>query len=83
MVPQGGNTGLVGGSVPVFDELVLHLGRMNKVISFDPVGVTGTHAHTCTHATYRRTHEHDGADLSYLTHTHTHTDMRGRMCSRK
>jgi FAD/FMN-containing dehydrogenase len=23
VVPQGGNTGLVGGSVPVFDEIVL------------------------------------------------------------
>jgi hypothetical protein len=25
IVPQGGNTGLVGGSVPVYDELVLSL----------------------------------------------------------
>lgn len=33
--PQGGNTGLVGGSVPVFDEIVLTLGLMNKVISVD------------------------------------------------
>lgn len=24
VVPQGGNTGLVGGSVPVFDEVLLH-----------------------------------------------------------
>lgn len=23
VVPQGGNTGLVGGSVPVFDEVIL------------------------------------------------------------
>lgn len=35
--PQGGNTGLVGGSVPVFDEIVLNLSRMNKVRSFDDV----------------------------------------------
>lgn len=35
VVPQGGNTGLVGGSVPVFDEVVLSLGRMNKVLAFD------------------------------------------------
>ena len=35
VVPQGGNTGLVGGSVPVFDEIVLSLGRMNKIRSFD------------------------------------------------
>lgn len=35
--PQGGNTGLVGGSVPVFDEIVVNLGRMNKIHSFDDV----------------------------------------------
>ena len=32
IVPQGGNTGLVGGSVPVFDEIVLSLSLMNKII---------------------------------------------------
>lgn len=37
IVPQGGNTGLVGGSVPVNDEVVLSLSNMNKVRSFDPV----------------------------------------------
>jgi FAD/FMN-containing dehydrogenase len=31
IVPQGGNTGLVGGSVPVSDELVLSLSLMNKI----------------------------------------------------
>ena len=56
MVPQGGNTGLVGmlcyniaiplilslslfirtgGSVPVFDEIVLSTSLMNEVISLD------------------------------------------------
>ena len=35
VVPQGGNTGLVGGSVPVDDEIVLSLGRMNRVLSLD------------------------------------------------
>ncbi|XP_044268012.1 D-2-hydroxyglutarate dehydrogenase, mitochondrial [Tribolium madens] len=33
--PQGGNTGLVGGSVPVFDEIVLSLSLMNNIISID------------------------------------------------
>lgn len=33
--PQGGNTGLVGGSVPVFDEIILSMGLMNKVIDLD------------------------------------------------
>ncbi|GJP84189.1 hypothetical protein CLOP_g14277 [Closterium sp. NIES-67] len=37
VVPQGGNTGLVGGSVPVFDEIILSLAGMNKIISFDEV----------------------------------------------
>jgi D-2-hydroxyglutarate dehydrogenase len=35
-VPQGGNTGLVGGSIPLFDEIVLSTKKMNKIISFDP-----------------------------------------------
>lgn len=35
VVPQGGNTGLVGGSIPVFDEIVLSLANMNQIRSFD------------------------------------------------
>lgn len=35
VVPQGGNTGLVGGSVPVFDEVVLSTRRMNKLHEVD------------------------------------------------
>lgn len=35
VVPQGGNTGLVGGSVPVFDEIILNLQSMNKIRAFD------------------------------------------------
>jgi D-2-hydroxyglutarate dehydrogenase len=31
VVPQGGNTGLVGGSVPVFDEIIINLKSMNKI----------------------------------------------------
>lgn len=37
VVPQGGNTGLVGGSIPVFDEIVLSVANLNKVRSFDEV----------------------------------------------
>ena len=29
--PQGGNTGLVGGSVPVFDEVILSTQLMNQI----------------------------------------------------
>ncbi|OJD15232.1 hypothetical protein AJ78_04493 [Emergomyces pasteurianus Ep9510] len=35
VVPQGGNTGLVGGGVPVFDEIVISTARMNNIRSFD------------------------------------------------
>ena len=37
VVPQGGNTGLVGGSVPVFDEIIVSTARMNKLLGFDKV----------------------------------------------
>lgn len=37
VVPQGGNTGLVGGSIPTGNEVVLSLSRMNEIISFDPL----------------------------------------------
>lgn len=33
--PQGGNTGLVGGSVPVYDEVIVSTRLMNNVISLD------------------------------------------------
>ncbi|XP_047577623.1 D-2-hydroxyglutarate dehydrogenase, mitochondrial isoform X4 [Lutra lutra] len=38
--PQGGNTGMVGGSVPVFDEIILSTTLMNRVISFHSVSGT-------------------------------------------
>jgi FAD/FMN-containing dehydrogenase len=44
IVPQGGNTGLVGGQIP-FDsgeEIILSLVRMNKVRTIDPEGNTMT-----------------------------------------
>lgn len=31
---QGGNTGLVGGSVPVFDEIVVSTSLMNSIIKY-------------------------------------------------
>ncbi|MCJ1352974.1 MAG: hypothetical protein MMC33_002958 [Icmadophila ericetorum] len=40
VVPQGGNSGLVGGSVPVFDEIVISLSRMKEIRSFDEVSGT-------------------------------------------
>jgi FAD/FMN-containing dehydrogenase len=40
VVPQGGNTGLVGGSVPVFDEIVINMNRMSQILEFDEVSGT-------------------------------------------
>ena len=44
IVPQGGNTGLVGGSVPAEDgqNIVLALGRMNRIRAIDPINFTMT-----------------------------------------
>ncbi|KAI3403990.2 AIP2 [Candida oxycetoniae] len=36
VVPQGGNTGLVGGSTPIFDEIIISLSSMNNIREFDP-----------------------------------------------
>jgi len=35
VVPQGGNTGMVGGSVPRGGEVVLSLSRMNRIENYD------------------------------------------------
>ena len=42
IVPQGGNTGLVGGATPAGDgsEIVLSLGRLNRIRSVDPLDFT-------------------------------------------
>ncbi|SDH83932.1 FAD-binding oxidoreductase [Roseospirillum parvum] len=42
VVPQGGNTGLVGGAVSEAGEVVLALGRLNRIRALDPA------AHTLT-----------------------------------
>jgi FAD/FMN-containing dehydrogenase len=40
LVPQGGNTGLVGGQIPLEGEILLHLGRMNRIRRIDPRAMT-------------------------------------------
>lgn len=35
VVPQAGNTGLVGGSVPVADEIIVSVARMNQIHGLD------------------------------------------------
>ena len=44
VVPQGGNTGLVGGGMPQEDgrEIVLSLNRMNRILEVDEIGYSMT-----------------------------------------
>ena len=42
IVPQGGNTGLVGGQIPFHGEVLLSLKRMNRVRAVDPHGMVLT-----------------------------------------
>jgi FAD/FMN-containing dehydrogenase len=42
LVPQGGNTGLVGGQIPFNGEIVLSLTRLDKIREVDPVSNTIT-----------------------------------------
>ena len=39
IVPQGGNTGLVGGQIPFHGEVLLSLGRMNRIRQVDAEGM--------------------------------------------
>jgi FAD/FMN-containing dehydrogenase len=40
IVPQGGNTGLVGGQIPFHDEIILSLSRLNRVRHVDAQGMS-------------------------------------------
>src|SRR5579864_5036068 len=42
IVPQGGNTGLVGGQIPLHDEVVLSLNRLDRIREVDPTSNTIT-----------------------------------------
>jgi FAD/FMN-containing dehydrogenase len=42
LVPQGGNTGLVGGQIPFDGELILSLTRLDKIREVDPASNTMT-----------------------------------------
>ena len=42
VVPQGGNTGLVGGQIPHHGEIVLSLTRLDRIREIDPVSNTIT-----------------------------------------
>jgi FAD/FMN-containing dehydrogenase len=57
VVPQGGNTGLVGGGTPDEDgrEIVLSLNRMNRIVDIDPIGYSMTVEAGCILKTIQET----------------------------
>jgi FAD/FMN-containing dehydrogenase len=59
VVPQGGNTGLTGASIPYEDEaaVVLNLGRMNRIRAIDPMNFTMTVEAGCVLQTLQRAAE--------------------------
>ncbi len=59
IVPQGGNTGLVGGSVPFEHgrEILLSMSRMNRVLAVDPANYTMTVEAGCVLADIQATAE--------------------------
>ncbi|WP_175422599.1 FAD-binding oxidoreductase [Bradyrhizobium yuanmingense] len=62
IVPQGGNTGLMGGATPwpAHTGIVLSLGRMNRVLEVDPVGYSMTVEAGCVLQTLQETaSQHD------------------------
>src|SRR3954464_1014934 len=62
VVAQGGNTGLVGGSVPTGKrrEIVLSLGRINRIRSLDPLNDTITVEAGCVLAAVQKAAEGAG-----------------------
>jgi FAD/FMN-containing dehydrogenase len=62
IVPQGGNTGLVGGSVPheAGNEIVVSLSRMNRILALEPIDYTLTVEAGCVLADLQQAAE--GAD---------------------
>ena len=61
IVPQGGNTGLVGGSIPVSNkEIIVSLERMNKILSFDKnTGILTCEAGCIIHSLQEYVKEHN------------------------
>ncbi len=57
IVPQGGNTGLMGGATPWPNHsgILLSVGRMNKVLEVDPVGYSMTVEAGCVLQTLQET----------------------------
>src|SRR3569832_2430358 len=84
IVPQGGNTGLVGGQIPHHNEVVLSLNRLDKVREVDPIsntmtveaGVTLQRAREAATAARRLYPQHQPTE-STSTNSNNHTTNAG------
>ena len=58
VTPQAGNTNLVGGAVPVHDEVIINTSRMNKILGFDEsYGIVSSEAGVILRALHNYTQE--------------------------
>lgn len=82
IVPQGGNTSLCGGSVPLpqGDQLILNLSRMTQIRATNPVNYTMTVESGCTLADVREAAEqHDRLFPLGLTAIAQHCEIGGNI----
>jgi FAD/FMN-containing dehydrogenase len=82
IVPQGGNTSLCGGSVPLTEgrQIVLNLSRMNRIRAIDPVNYTMTVEAGCILADVREAaRQHERLFPLELTATLNHCEIGGNL----
>ncbi|MFZ2301297.1 MAG: FAD-binding oxidoreductase [Gallionella sp.] len=82
IVPQGGNTSLCGGSVPLAEgrQIVLNLSRMNRIRAVDPVNYTMTVEAGCILGDIREAAQrHDRLFPLELTATLRHCEIGGNL----
>ena len=82
IVPQGGNTSLCGGSVPLTKgtQIVLNLSRMKRIRAVDPINYTMTIEAGCTLASVRDAAEqHNRLFPLELTATLNHCEIGGNL----
>ena len=82
IVPQGGNTSLCGGSVPLplGEQIVLSLSRMDRILATDPINYTMTVEAGCTLASVHEASEkHDRLFPLGLTAIAKHCEIGGNL----
>ena len=84
IVPQGGNTSLCGGSVPLSEsegkQIVLNLSRMNRIRAIDPVNYTMTIEAGCILGDVRKAAQQHGRLFPLeLTATLDHCEIGGNL----